>query len=178
MKKITLDAITKKNGEYTIFLSSEHRFTFKNKRYAEVFQKKLSKYLQESIQLQNEYLIKLYTYYREYYYRLKGYELSSLSFTVRSIEENLNRIFKLSSSKENGPAYTYSSINYIYDSLISGYNTLIKVCKRDKNYFLSRGLESLKKGIIITANDFEEFSFNKERTQVYNSRLEVLNKIS
>jgi hypothetical protein len=148
MNNIRLNKPFFSNKNYIIYLDSENKFLFKNKREANDFLTKLNRQVDESVLLITEKLNSLEELYRLYLLADKDYKFR---FEINnSIGFITNRLDWMSdhSGSQNHDAIVYQGILGCFSALISSYNLIAeKAAKR--NDVITKRRCALKIDLII-----------------------------
>jgi len=148
------------NGLYTIYFHSGLKFTFKNKRKAERFQRKLNKYLEDSINTLNFHLIQIYTIYRQLYPIFSFPESNEYTSQIHNIEEKIKKAYLSAFNENNGPAFLYSHLSYGFAEFVDLTRQLEVVCRSRKYYYMAKQLRAAQRSLTYDWDNFETFDVN------------------
>jgi len=119
------------NRKYTVFLDSQNKFSFKNKRQALDFIVRISKLIDESILLVSEEVNSLEELYRLYYLADRDYKFRYDLNNILSFINNRLEWFTTRSGSENHDAILFTSLINCFDELIYGFTSMEnKACRR------------------------------------------------
>lgn len=133
MRKIKLSKISKLNDGYHVYLGSNHRYVFTQKRKAQKFLGDVNTFLNKQLSLLNETYSNAHKLFRDYYFVIEKNDY------LRILRKNLNHIeesIDLALSRyhyENGTAFTFSHLSSVYDNLINVFTTLYGIASRRKD---------------------------------------------
>jgi len=126
------------NRKYTVFLDSQNKFSFKNKRQALDFIVCISKLIDESILLVSEEVSSLEELYRLYYLADRDYKFKYDLSNILSFINNRLEWFSTRRGSENHDAILFTSLVNCFDELISGFLSMEDKASRRRDTITKR----------------------------------------
>lgn len=175
MLKVRLKSVVFLKKKYIVYLDSENKYEFKDKRKAKDFLIHISKEMTACLFFLNEEFLELNKYYRHYFlnddHKLRQRIQSSVDF----IDHNIDSILRNGAStshalEDNRNTYTIKAIEGCFFELLSAYKLLRGISKR-RNDILTRQKIELRSHITkLYMVDFKHF---EEKIGVKSSHIEI-----
>jgi hypothetical protein len=157
MLKVSLNRIVCINKKYVVFLDSENRFKFDDKRKAADFLRLVSKQINACLVFLNEELLELEKYYRHYFFTDCDYQLKfEIQNSIECINNRINSVL-LHSGAENQNTYVIKAVEGCFFEFLTVYKTLIAMSISRCDSFTRQRLINRSHIVELFMIDFKNF---------------------
>jgi len=169
MLKIRLTPAYRIKKKYLVFIDSETKKSFSNKRQANEYITKVETEINEALLFVNEYFGIISTFYRTYFLADRDYNFKyNVENNIEFITERLNYI-AVHTISENFNTIIFQAINNCFDSLVEICETINKKSRSRYDMLTRRRIKLYKKIITLYKESFETFKLQS----IYNNNLKV-----
>lgn len=175
MLKVRLKSVVSLKKKHIVYLDSENRYEFTNKRKAKDFLRHISKEMTACLFFLNEEFLELNKYYRHYFLNDDHHLRQRLQKSVEFVDDMINSILRNGAStsmglEDNRNTYTIKAIENGFFELLSAYKLLIGISKKRMDPLTRQKIELRYRITELYMIDFKHF---EERISVKNSQIEI-----
>jgi len=175
MLKVRLKSVIALKKKHIVYLDSENRYEFSNKRKAKDFLIHVSKEMTVCLFFLNEEFLELSKYYRHYFLNDDHHLRQRIQSSVDFIDHNIDSILRNGAStspgvEDNRNTYTIKAIEGCFFELLSVYKLLIGISKKRMDPFTRQKIELRYRITELYMIDFKHF---EEKINIKNSQIEI-----
>jgi hypothetical protein len=174
MLKVKVNKIVKIGKKYCVFLDSDNKFYFDNKRKAEDMLRFISKELDSALFFLNEEYCEIEKIYRQYYFEDDDFKFRfSLQNSLECIRNRMNACL-LQPETENRNTIVYKALEGSFLELLSVYKTLENKSISRCDTVTRKRLQNKYRIVELYMTDFKKF---EEKTNVKESSIELVKHV-
>lgn len=171
MLKVAISKVTVFNKKYNVFLDSENKFDFSNKREAEDFVRFVSAELNQALVFLNEEYVELERFYRTYFFAIADFKFKqNVENSLEYLRNRINRSL-LQPDTENKNTIVYRGIEGCFLELLSVYEVLDQKAVVRRDFVTKQRIQNRHKIVELMAVDFKRFGLKihvqKSDIQIY-----------